>query len=196
MNYLIYRTLAVASIVLVGSGCSDTLPPLDEAQGATVAAAKIAAHPLSEQQHGKQSLPVKLDYAFLNEPVVGQPLTIRLNITTSSVSQLDMRMNTRGSLALSKNTPQSVPLKTGSSGQPEAYEAVVVASEEGRSYLNVQITGIFENQPFTKAVSIPVQVGAGGPVLEKNGEIIDTGVEVLSSMPARQTVTLKESENP
>ena len=195
MNTLIFRTLAVASLVFMGSGCSETLPPLDEAQDATVGEAKIAAHPHNELSPGKPSVPVTIDCAFLNEPAGEQPLKIRLNVSASGATQLDMHMKTRGNLALSKNTPQAVPLKS-AGDQSEAYEAVVIASEEGRSYLNVQISGFYENQPFTKAISIPVQVGVGGPVLEKNGEIIDTGVEVLSSMPAKQTVTLKETENP
>ena len=43
-------------------------------------------------------------------------------------------------------------------------------SDEGRSYLNVQVNGTWEGQPFTKAMSIPVQVGEGGPTLATNGE--------------------------
>ena len=83
-----------------------------------------------------------------------------------------------------------MPLKMGaSSGAAETVDTYVTPSAEGRSYVNIQISGIYENQPFTKAISIPVQVGAGGPVLEKNGEIIDTGVEILSSMPASQEIT-------
>ncbi|MEN7342795.1 MAG: hypothetical protein AAAFM81_07600 [Pseudomonadota bacterium] len=181
-------------VLMIGSGllsgCSESLPPAPEQ---SLAEAKIAARTVSEASIGKPTVPVVVDYAFLNTPTVDQPLQIRMSVSGRDVSNLTMAMSTRGELALSKNTPASMPLKMGATtGAAEAVDTYVTPSAEGRSYVNVQISGLYENQPFTKAISIPVQVGAGGPVLEKNGEIIDTGVEILSSMPASQQVSKGE----
>lgn len=182
------KLLALSAAAVLGlTACSETLSPVTDES--VIAEAKITASSVSEDSIGKPTVPVTINYTFQNEPVVGEPLQISLNVSSSGVSGLSMAMTTRGSLALSKNTPAQIVLKSNvSPSATQSHNAVVVANAEGRSYLNVQITGIYEGQPFTKAVSIPVQVGQGGPTLQKNGEIIDTGIEVLSSMPASQTV--------
>lgn len=138
---------------------------------------------------GKPTVPVTVDYSFAGEPKVGEPLAVRLSVRGSGVSGLSMSLATRGALSMVKTAPTQIALKSGlASNDAAEHEALVIAADRGRSYLNVQITGIYENQPFTKAISIPIQVGEGGPVLSTNGEIIDTGVEVLSVMPAEQTI--------
>ncbi|MFK8054139.1 MAG: hypothetical protein AB8F65_14320 [Woeseiaceae bacterium] len=183
------RTIALVIPFFTLVACGESITPTTA--NTTMPTPKITATDLTQSSIGKPTVPVNIAYEFLSEPAVGQPLQVRLKIRSQSdsVSGMSMSMTTRGNLALSKNAPAQIALKSGAadvSGQ--TYDAVVTAASEGRSYLNVQIVGVYNNQPFTKVVTIPVQVGQGGPELLRNGEIIDTGVEVLSSMPASQSI--------
>lgn len=181
--------IAFSTLLAVALGACGGEPPATTTAAPVVA--EVTSKPLPGDSPGKPSAPVSLTYEFLQAPAVGEPLTIRLSVTGGSDLQpLDLGLGTRGALALSKNTPATMPLKAASSTTAGAMteDIVVTPSDEGRSYLNVQVNGIWQGQPFTKAMSIPVQVGEGGPTLTTNGEIIDDGVEVLSSMPADQRV--------
>jgi hypothetical protein len=181
----------IASTILLAialSACGGE-PPATTTEAPPVA--EVTSKPLPGDSPGKPSVPVSLAYEFLQAPAVGQPLTVRLEVSGGAdVVAMDLAVNTRGALTLSKNTPATAPLKAASTGAPGAMtqDIVVTPSDEGRSYVNVQVSGTWEGEPFTKAMSIPVQVGEGGPTLQTNGEIIDDGVEVLSSMPADQRI--------
>lgn len=183
-----HRTATTILLAIALSACGGEPPATTTEAPATVA---VTAKPLPGDSPGKPTVPLSLSYAFLQAPAVGQPLTVRLEVTgEADMSVLDLGVGVRGALALSKNTPASLPLKAATSGAPGVMtqDIVVTPSDEGRSYLNIQVNGTWEGQPFTKAMSIPVQVGEGGPALKTNGEIIDDGVEVLSSMPADQRI--------
>ncbi len=182
-----YRIASSTFLAIALCACGGE-PPTTTTEAPAVA--KVTAKPLHGDSPGKPSAPVSLTYEFLQAPAVGQPLTVRLSVTGGTdVQPLDLGLGTRGALELSKNTPTAMPLKAGSTTTGAMTQDIVVTpSDLGRSYLNVQINGTWEGQPFTKAMSIPVQVGEGGPTLLTNGEIIDDGVEVLSSMPADQRI--------
>ena len=182
-----YRTplliLAAAAIVACGGEPPETTAPAP-------VAADITAKALTGNSPGKPSVPLSLGYEFLQTPAIGQPLTVRLRVAPGNGIALgDMSVTTRGALTLSNNTPAQVALKAAAAAGDDGSmrrDIVVTPADTGRSYLNVQISGTSPDGPFTKAIAIPVQVGTGGPKLESNGEIIDDGVEVLSSMPADQ----------
>lgn len=185
-----YRIASTTLLAIALAACSGE-PPATTTEAPAVAG--VSSKPLLLPGHspGKPTAPVSLAYEFLQAPAVGQPLTVRLSVTGGAdVQPLDLGVGTRGALTLSKNTPSAMPLKAAASSAPGVMtqEIVVTPSDQGRSYLNVQVNGTWEGQPFTKAMSIPVQVGEGGPMLSTNGEIIDDGVEVLSSMPADQRI--------
>lgn len=181
--------IAFTTLLAIGLSACGGEPPATTTEAPATAA--VTSKPLPGDSPGKPTVPVTLSYEFLQVPAVGQPLIVRLEVTGGAdVSPLGLAVGVRGALALSKNTPETLPLKAAASGAPGAMtqDIVVTPSDEGRSYLNVQVSGTWEGQPFTKAMSIPVQVGEGGPTLMTNGEIIDDGVEVLSSMPADQRI--------
>ncbi|MEL6447971.1 MAG: hypothetical protein AAFQ62_08535 [Pseudomonadota bacterium] len=159
------------------------------------AVAQVAGKPLPGDSPGKPTVPIFMSYEFLQSPAVGEPLTVRVELRgATAVATNGMRVATRGSLALSKNTPSQMPLKASSSSAGVMTQDIVVTpSDTGRSYVSIQVSGTWEGQPFTKAMSIPLQVGEGGPRLETNGVIIDDGVEVLSSMPADQQLETGDS---
>ena len=180
------RVVGVMGLAVAGGCSQDAIEVADEAPVDSKPEISVA----SVSSPGKPTVPVSVSYRFDTEPKAGEPLTVTVQVASRAVTNLSMTMTTRGPLELSKNTPASVPLKANASpAAPEEYAAVVTPEGDARGYLNVQITGDFEGQTFTRAVSIPVQVAGGSATLATNGTVIDTGVEVLSAMPATQTVT-------
>ncbi|MEO0575554.1 MAG: hypothetical protein AAF004_08825 [Pseudomonadota bacterium] len=150
--------------------------------------AEIDATHMHGDSIGKPTLPITFAYDYTT-PTVGEPMTVSVSVDSADISAMSMRVSTRGDIAVSKSTPDAIPMKAnGIDAASETLDIVVTPSAEGRSYLNVIVSGTYEGQPVTKAVSIPIQIGQGGPTLKSNGTIIETDVEVLSSMPASQTV--------
>lgn len=190
----ILKALAGPMLALGLAACSEAPP---EATDTVASDAKIAARSLAvNSSPGKPSVPVSLSYDFDTAPAVGQPLKIRLEITGDDrVEAAKLTLGTRGALALSGNLSSVIALKSLSTagGAAQAQDIVVTPSDTGRSYVSVQINGTWQGQPFTKAMTIPVQVGEGGPTLQTNGTLIDDGTEVLSSMPADQVLESAES---
>ncbi|MEL6199045.1 MAG: hypothetical protein AAFR09_02440 [Pseudomonadota bacterium] len=186
----------IAPILILSASlaaCGDE-PPVTSTEAPV--AAEISSKKLTAEQHGKSTVPVFMAYEFLQTPAVGEPLTVRVELARASTIEAGaLRVATRGAMTLSKNTPEQMPLKASASSGTDLWtqDIVVTPSDTGRSYVSIQVNGIWEGQPFTKAMSIPVQVGEGGPRLETNGVIIDDGVEVLSSMPADQQLETGDS---
>lgn len=190
------RIVPILMLTAAVTGCGGE-PPVTTSEAPVVA--EVAAKPLPGTSPGKPTVPVYMAYEFMQAPAVGQPLTVRVTLRgMGDVLTSDLRVSTRGALALSKNTPERMPLKAAASASPDissvTQDIIVTPSDTGRSYVSLQVVGTWEGQPFTKAMAIPVQVGEGGPRLETNGVIIDDGVEVLSSMPADQRLETGDSE--
>ncbi|MEM7612802.1 MAG: hypothetical protein AAF270_14035 [Pseudomonadota bacterium] len=178
--------LTVVSVTL--AGCGESQPQVIADNAVEPVVTKVSSKVLDDVI-GKPTVPVAVEYSFAGTPAVGVPLEVSVTISSVDMSSLGMTMSTRGQLDLGKTMPDQIALKTGLvSAETNTVDVVVIPSATGRSYLNLQVSGMYEGQPFTKAMSLPVQVGEGGPELATNGEIIDTGVEVLSSMPAEQQV--------
>lgn len=183
--------IAALSATLTLTGCSNGGGEIAETAVAEVSKPEISVRML--ESPGKPTVPVDISYRFDSEPAVDQPLTVTVAVSGNAVNDLSMSMSTRGEIALSKNLPEAIPLKANATViDPASFDAVVTPSAEGRAYLNVQINGVYEGQRFTKAKTIPIQVGQAGPTLAANGRIVDTGVEVLSSMPATQEIRAED----
>lgn len=190
------KTIPGFIFAAVLAGCGQQPGTSDVVVAATPAPAKaeIDARHMPGDSIGKPTLPITFSYDYAQAPSVGEPMTVSISVESRDISAMSMRLATRGDIALSKSTPAAIALKAnGIDPSQETLDVVVTPAAEGRSYLNVIVSGSYEGQPVTKAVSIPIQVGEGGPTLKTNGTIIATDVEVLSSMPASQTVR-SESE--
>ncbi|MEM9171281.1 MAG: hypothetical protein AAGA84_01115 [Pseudomonadota bacterium] len=191
--------IAIITAALLGCGGtpdSTTLIAEDQGDDAREAAkAQIVAEHHEHRSPGKPTLPVAIDYSYLQVPSVGEPVTVRLSVVSQAVSGMSASVSTRGSMSLAKTQPQQIAMKaTGQSASSETIDVVVTPSAEGRSYLNVVIRGELDGRAMTKAISVPVQVGQAGPALRINGELIETDVEVLSSMPASQSIRIEPVE--
>ncbi|MEL6869616.1 MAG: hypothetical protein AAFO81_07440 [Pseudomonadota bacterium] len=190
MNKWILIALAAGTLTACGRGDQPALTAADMAEKPEIQAATIAGDSI-----GKPTLPIKVDYTYAQTPTVGEPLTVQLRVESRDISAMTMNLSTRGEVALSKSTPASIAMKgNGVTPSAETHDIVMTPAVEGRSYLNVVVNGTYIGEPVTKAVSIPIQVGSGGPSLSSNGAVIATDVEVLTSMPAQQTVEPADGE--
>jgi hypothetical protein len=106
---------------------------------------------------GKPSAPIKLDYSFNSEPVIGQPLDVSIKLTETN--------NTKPVQAALKYSPELVKTKTvnkmsfKSSAQESSQIITITPIENGIYFINIQARTDVNGQTMYKAFSIPVEVG-------------------------------------
>lgn len=136
---------------------------------------------------GKPSVPIRIDYEYLTEAKVGEPLEIALDVRSSLVGPMQLRVAPRDGLAIGKNQAEAVSLDKSGDSDTLRRTVTVVPQAEGRSYLTVYVSADTAAGPQMKVISIPVQVGDKPPALETNGELIETADgETIVSMPAEE----------
>ena len=137
----------------------------------------------------KPSAPISIDYEIIGTPVVGIPLSI--NVQVSSTLNQPIRMNYRiidtTSLMFSDAQAQSVSLISVDEEVFATEQVTVVPQREGRLYLNVSAEIETEFGMMAKVMAIPIQVGSLRPALPLNGTLtIGEDGEALISMPAKE----------
>jgi hypothetical protein len=162
----------VCSCAASALACAGDKPVALKSKPAAVAAAKAAASPAALTPAGftpivskKVGSGVDMAYQIDGTPAVGQPLTIRLSMS----SPLDADVTFSADSALALQNPSQV-LKA-AAGQPGQHSITVVPQALGRYYLNV-----FSNaQGRSSAVSIAVQVGDAAPAKSKSANSNSAG---------------------
>ncbi|MEL7312146.1 MAG: hypothetical protein AAFN07_11580 [Pseudomonadota bacterium] len=182
------KTIACLSAAAVLAGCGGVAEEVADVEIAPAAKPELSLVEL--ESDGSSASPMAIGYAFDSEPTVGQPLVISVSVSGEQASELLLQTSTRGGVSLSDNSPASIALKPNPTvAEPATAQLVVTPEEPGRSYVNLQIGGLFEGRTFTTAKTIPIQAVSAEPNLDTNGNVIDTGVEVLSSLPAQEDMT-------
>lgn len=147
------------------------------------AAAKATAIPagFTPMASKKAGSGVDMAYQIDGTPAVGQPLTIRLSVS----SPIDADITFSADSALALQNPSQV-LKAVAS-QPGQHSITVVPQALGRYYLNV-----FSNaQGGSGATSIAVQVGDAAPAKSKSANANSAGSAQQSSSGERvKTITV------
>ncbi|MEM6818009.1 MAG: hypothetical protein AAF578_04410 [Pseudomonadota bacterium] len=172
------RRLALSLGFALLAGCGSELPEFD-ADAAETETPQITVSSISAET--PDPAPISVVYAFDTEPSVGDPVTVSVIVEGIGAEPMTLRASVRGPLALSENTPENIALAAGSA--PATVDIVVTPEDQGLAYLHLQLTGQREARPFTRAMAIPVQVGAGADAADIR-KLLDAGVEVLSSQPA------------
>lgn len=137
---------------------------------------------------GKPSAPIDIDYNVVGTAIVGQPVSINLDVS-STVSDrpvvLEYSVVDAGSLAFPESQLREVSLGRLRELQPASQQVTVIPQREGRLYLNVTAEIQTEGGTVIKAMAIPIQVGDAAPEREVNGEIKeDAEGDAIVSMPA------------
>ena len=181
-----------ASALAILAACGDTSDSgAAQQQTAVVAASeKTATSAPVSQSPGKPSAPINFRYVVQGTPIVGQPLSIDVFVSSSVTDapiNLYYRVNDASSMMFPESQALSAEFKVAPGGEPRVQQITVIPQREGRLYLNVSAEIETDRGTMLKTTSIPIQVGSAPPVLKTEGELIETDEgETVISLPAKQ----------
>ncbi|HLU07078.1 MAG TPA: hypothetical protein VKZ91_11030 [Woeseiaceae bacterium] len=140
---------------------------------------------------GKPSAPISIDYTVIGTPVVGQPVNINLEVSSSLGNRpvtLNYRINDARNLSFPQAQAQRVALSAPAGAGRAAQQVTVVPQREGRLYLNVSAEVETDEGMMMKSMAIPIQVGRAPEQQETNGELREgADGETVISMPAEES---------
>lgn len=187
------RHLKVGAALLLAvllAACGDNNDTARQSTGNAmpVAAMKDSADP--SMSPGKPSPPINIDYRIVGVPIVGQPVTVELDVSSSlAVSELRVSYQVidQAGLFLPETQATEALLTELGAGERRSQRVTVIPQAEGRYYLGVMVEMDTPEGLMARAASIPIQVGSVRPVPQVNGELqTDEQGESVISMPARE----------
>jgi hypothetical protein len=184
------RSTIVALAGLLFAGCQQAG---DGGNAGSEAPVSRAAPEAVEAQTsaGKPSAPISIDYAIIGTPVVGQPVSINLEVSSSLRNRavtLNYRINDARNLTFPEAQAQRVALAAFGDNDRVSQQVTVVPQREGRLYLNVYAEVDTEEGTLLKSVAIPIQVGRAPRQPEASGEPRQSpDGETVISLPAEET---------
>jgi hypothetical protein len=163
----------------------------EEAGGSAGPEEEASSTPGVPASSGKPSAPISIDYTVIGTPVVGQPVNINLEVSTSLGNRpvtLNYRINDARNLSFPQAQPQRVALAAPADAGRAAQQVTVIPQREGRLYLNVSAEVETEAGMMMKSMAIPIQVGRAPQQQETNGELREgLDGETVISMPAEES---------
>ena len=186
--------LIAASVLVLATlaGCgdaSDSEATQQDAAQVAVSEKTATGSPVS-QSPGKPSAPINFRYVVQGTPIVGQPLSIDVYVSSSMTDapiNLYYRVNDASSMMFPESQALRAEFKVAPGDEPRVQQITVIPQREGRLYLNVSAEIETARGTMLKTTSIPVQVGSAPPELKTDGELIETDEgESVISLPAKQ----------
>jgi hypothetical protein len=140
---------------------------------------------------GKPTAPVSIRYNIIGSAVVGQPVSVNLEIDSSEPDQpvtMQYRINDSSALLFAESQPQRVDLGAAPDAGPLLQQVTVIPQREGRLYLNVSAEVETVNGTMFRSLAVPIQVGTRKTAPTVNGELQETADgEAVISMPAEES---------
>jgi hypothetical protein len=184
------RSTIVALAGLLFAGCQQAGDGGNAGSEAPVSRAAPGAVE-AQASAGKPSAPISIDYAIIGTPVVGQPVSINLEVSSSLRNRavtLNYRINDARNLTFPEAQAQRVALAAFGDNDRVSQQVTVVPQREGRLYLNVYAEVDTEEGTLLKSVAIPIQVGRAPRQPEASGEPRQSpDGETVISLPAEET---------
>jgi hypothetical protein len=190
----IHVVIALLAIMVL-AGCQpahqdgragDPEKPLVAASGPTA-----AIDAAGDRSPGKPTAPVSIHYDIVGNPIVGQPVSINLAISTSVRDRpvtLNYRVNDTSAMLFPQSQAQRIEMSAAPDDSPRMQQVTVVPQREGRLFLNVSAEVDTDNGTMFRSLAIPIQVGAGTAPPAVNGEVQESGDgETVISLPASES---------
>lgn len=188
-----WKTLAVFIAALTLAACeSDQETAGNAAETASTKSVAAAGKPVAAQavSPGKITAPISIDYSIVGNPMVGQPVSINLQISSplnDRIITVYYRVNEIGSLTFPESQLETVVLLPLDAVTSRSQQVTVVPQREGRLYLVVSAEIETDGGTMIRSMSIPIQVGSAPRVPTLNGELVEgPDGEVGISMPAKE----------
>ncbi len=186
-------TTLIAGLLLAACGDSGVDEQSSAAEQAVANDPPVAALAPDEKYNvtAKPSGPVKISYRIIGTPIVGQPVTIDLQVE-SRVGDMPITLSYETNDSTAMTFPeaqlQSVSLTLVDDERMSAQQVTVIPMREGRLFLNVGAVLQTETGSLQTVTAIPIQVGSAPRVLQENGVVTtDENGELLREMPASES---------
>lgn len=166
------RVLALVILACGAVACADKADT--DTPALEPATAKAAPGGASSQTPSSPGDLFRVDYEIIGTPVVGSPVSIDLEITSSFGDEpVDLAFRIPDSTALTMEAAQPRDLRrTPSSADRTIRERVtVIPQREGRLFINVSVSRTDDAGSLTSAISIPIHVGNIDTSIREQGEL-------------------------
>jgi len=179
MNRTTFLLLALAMLAACGS---DT----DSTQAADQDNKKDDVSAMTAKPQG----PVSIDYRIIGTPILGQPLAIDLEVTSTTGPQaitLSFRVNDSTAMEFMESQPAETTIAPSSAEGPSLQQVRLVPLREGRLFLNVSASVEIDGGTVSTSMAIPIEVGTAVRQIEENGVITtDENGNPIHALPATE----------
>ena len=129
--------------------------------------------------------PVEVRYRLLATPQVGQPVEIEVSVMPLvDAASVEFQLRPDDGVRIAPNM-QKFTFAAAIARESRSQIVSVIPQREGRFYINVDASIVVNGEVITRVVMIPIQVGTGGPELERMGETTtDAEGNLIISLPA------------
>ena len=135
---------------------------------------------------GKPTAPISMSYKIMNNPVVGAPVQINVDVQ-SAQGPVNVRYSIIDSSALRFQEGQVEQLQIRDPSRREPRQLAVIPQREGRLYVNVSAEVMTPGGAMIRSMAIPIKVGAAPETPTTNGELKEgPDGETVISMPAEE----------
>ncbi|MEQ8204740.1 MAG: hypothetical protein RIA65_01090 [Woeseia sp.] len=177
-------------LVLVIAGCNSADQETVRKDVTSSSAAAKVNNELPVRSPGKPGAPITIAYKVLGTPVVGQPVAVEVQVS-SSLSDAPVRVsyfvNDVESMRFPESQSRTIELSAPADDGFAARQVTVIPLREGRLYLNVTAEVETSAGRMLKTMAVPIAVGQGVAEPVINGELRETADgETVISMPARE----------
>lgn len=134
--------------------------------------------------------PVSIDYRIIGTPILGQPLAIDLEVTSTIGPQaitLSYRVNDSTAIELMESQPAETTISASNDEEPSLQQVRLVPLREGRLFLNVSASVKINGGTVSTSMAIPIEVGTAERQIEDNGVITtDENGNPIHALPATE----------
>lgn len=134
--------------------------------------------------------PVSIDYRIIGTPILGQPLAIDLEVTSTIGPQaitLSYRVNDSTAIEFMESQPAETTIAASSDEGPSLQQVRLVPLREGRLFLNVSASVEIDGGTVSTSMAIPIEVGTAVRQIEENGVITtDENGNPIHALPASE----------
>jgi hypothetical protein len=179
MNRTTLLLFALAMLAACGTDTDST-----QAAGQDKKTAEVGA------MTAKPQGPVSIDYRIIGTPILGQPLAIDLEVTSTIGPQaitLSYRVNDSTAMEFMESQPAETTIAPSSDEGPSLLQVRLVPLREGRLFLNVSASVEIDDGTVSTSMAIPIEVGTAVRQIEENGVITtDENGNPIHALPASE----------
>ena len=186
------QTLSLAALLVSGlvvaacGGDGTSVAPAASSDAATSTGTQKPQLDTSGASPGKPTAPIAMSYKIMNNPVVGAPVQINVDVH-SSQGPVSVRYSIIDSSALRFQEGQVEQLEIRDPSRREPRQLAVIPQREGRLYVNVSAEVMTPGGSMIRSMAIPIKVGAAPETPATNGERKEgPNGETVISLPAEE----------